>query len=123
MARLFGPDESYRLVYLAAGTARAQGLTGRLYADANGSTAADVLTEAGAAIAVVSGAAQVTIDAYSKWPRLQFPASGADTIYGSVNGGPIVPLLADLDTRLDANATATSALSGRAAAMALIFGS
>lgn len=101
MTRLLGPDEAYRLVYLIDGTARAQGATGRLFADSAGLTPADLLTEGGSPIAVVSGAAQVDIDSYSRWPRVQYP-DGADTIYGSVNGGPITPLLADIDGRIDA---------------------
>lgn len=119
MARLFGPDESYRLVYRPGSGATAAGLTGKLYADLAGTTAADVLYENGGSVPTSSGIPQVTVDAYSRWPRLQYPASGADTIYGSVAGGPIVPLLADVDSRIDA----LVGQSGRAAAMALVFGS
>lgn len=101
MLRMLGPDESYRLVYLTDGTARAQGLTGRLYADQAGTVPADLLDGDGNPVPAVAGAAQVTIDLYSKWPRVQYPA-GVDTIYGSVSNGPIVPLLADMDSRVDA---------------------
>lgn len=105
MARLTGPDESYRLVYLPGSGASGAGLIGRLYADAAGTTPADLLDLNGNPVPVVGGAAQRTIDAYSKWPRVQYP-DGVDTIYGSVNGGPIVPLLADVDGRIDALAAA-----------------
>lgn len=108
MTRMLGPDESYRLVYLTDGTARAQGLIGRLYADEAGTIAADLLDLDGNPVPVVSGAAQRTIDTVSKWPRVQYP-DGVDTIYGSVNGGPIVPLLADIDSRIDALAATVAA--------------
>ncbi|MFG3418741.1 hypothetical protein [Micromonospora sp. NPDC048063] len=96
MARLIGPDESVRLVYLPDGRARAQGLTATLYADQSGTMLADVLTEAGAPIA----GSQVTIDAYSKLPLIQYP-DGVDVVYATVNGGPLVPLYARLDDRVD----------------------
>lgn len=100
MARALGPDEAYRLVYFPGSGATGAGLIGRLYLDAEGTIAPDLLDLDGNPVPVVSGAAQRTIDAYSKWPRIQYP-SGVDTIYGSVNGGPIVPLVADLDSRID----------------------
>jgi hypothetical protein len=112
MTRLAGPDEADRLVYLPDGLAHADGATGKLWADAGQSSAADVLLEDGTSVSVSGGAAIVTIDSDSKWPRLQFPADGSRTIYGSVNGGTVVPLRADLDSQ-----------SGSAAAgLAIVFG-
>jgi lysophospholipase L1-like esterase len=111
LARLTGPDEAYRLVYLKnSGVARAQGLTGHLYADLAGTTPADLLYPDNSAVPTSGGAAVVTIDDDSKWPRVQYP-DGVDTIYGSVNGGRIVPLLSDVDGRIDANTAAIAALA------------
>lgn len=83
-------------------------MTGRLFTDAAGTVAADLLYPDNSVVTVVSGAAQVAIDTYSRWPRVQYP-DGVDTIYGSVNGGPITPLLADLDARIDTNASSVTA--------------
>lgn len=101
MARLLGPDEAYRIVYLTNGTVRAQGKTVRVWADEAATAAADLLTVGGQAVPVVDGAAQLTVDGYSKIPRFQFP-DGVDVVYVSVNGGPVVPVYADQDTRVDA---------------------
>jgi peptidoglycan/xylan/chitin deacetylase (PgdA/CDA1 family) len=111
VARLIGPDESGRLVYRSDGTARSQGLVATVYSDAGGTVLANILTEAGAAI---SGSA-LTIDAYSKIPLFQFP-DGVDTVYVTVAGGPLVPLYARTDDRLDALATAVTAAQATATA-------
>lgn len=105
MERMLGPDEAYRLVYLPDGTARAQGQTAALFADSAGTVPADVLTTDGHPVP----GAVVTVDAYSQIPIVRFP-DGADTIWCSVNGGPLVPLLARMDDRLDALAAAVRAL-------------
>jgi hypothetical protein len=146
MARLTGPDESCRVVYVNSGTnagkATAQGMSAPLYADLAGTTAADVQTTLGAAIEEST----VIVDAYSKLPLFLFP-EGVDTVYTSINGGPIVPLYARADDRLDALAAAATAEAvaraaadtalddrldalpntydsyGRATAMAFVFGS
>ncbi|WP_250029798.1 glycosyl hydrolase family 28-related protein [Paractinoplanes maris] len=97
MARLIGPDESERSVYRTDGTARAQGMYGVVYADPGGTQLADILALNGAAIAN----SRLTVDDYSKLPLFQFP-DGADTVYVRVNGGPLVPLTAGTDNRLDA---------------------
>lgn len=109
MTRLIGPDESCRLVYLPDGTARAQSAQAHLFADSGGSTPADVLTVGGDPI---SGGL-VTVDAYSKIPLVQFP-DGVDTIYASVNAGPIVPLYARVDDRLDSLASGLAASTSAA---------
>ena len=106
MARLIGPDESVRLVYLPDGRARAQGLTAALYADADGTVPADVLTLDGDPIV----GSQVAVNAYSQLPLVQYP-DGVDVIYGTVNGGPLVPLYARTDDRLDSVSSSVAGLA------------
>lgn len=115
MARLTGPDESVRLVYLASGSnsgkAAAQGLSVPLYADAALTTAADVRTVGGAVIA--GSPPTLTVDAYSRIPLFLFP-DGVDTVYTSINGGPSVALYARTDDRLDTLATGLVTVSAEA---------
>jgi peptidoglycan/xylan/chitin deacetylase (PgdA/CDA1 family) len=112
MARLIGPDESCRVVYvtsgLQAGKAAAAGFSVPLYTDAGLTASADVLTEAGAAIA--GSPPTVTVDAYSRIPLIQFP-DGVDTLWTSINGGPATPLYARTDDRLDAAVTSLTAVT------------
>lgn len=100
MVRRTGPDEAYRSVYTASGVLHADGLTVRLCADADMTTPADVLTEAGDTIPV-SGTSRITsVDANSRIPKLQYPADGSEVIYCSVNDGPVVSLPADREARI-----------------------
>jgi len=95
VTRLLGPDD--RAVYTPDGRLRAQGYTVVVYADLGATVLADVLTEAGAA---VPGSA-LTVNAYSRIPLFRFP-DGVDTVYAVVNGGPVTPLYARVDDRVDA---------------------
>lgn len=108
MARLIGPDEAVRVVYLAAGTdkgkASAQGAPAVIYADQALTTPADIRSLTGAVVPE----ATVIVDAYSKLPLFQFP-DGSDTVYTSINGGPSVTLYARTDDRLDALSLAAAA--------------
>lgn len=117
MARLIGPDEACRVVYLTSGTnkgkAAAQGYPAILYIDEALTTPADILTTTGDAIAD----SQVMVDAYSRMPLVQYP-DGVDTLWTSINGGPAVPMFARVDDRLDSLGTRLTALEpgGSAAA-------
>lgn len=114
MARLIGPDEGSRTVYLRNGLIKAQGRPITLYADAAKTTLANVLTFGGAAIP----GSVVTIDASSKIPLIQFP-DGVDTIWAAVGTGPATPLYARVDDRLDA---LTTMVSGNSPAPPLLSG-
>ncbi|WP_431728584.1 glycosyl hydrolase family 28-related protein [Verrucosispora sp. TAA-831] len=94
--RLLGPDEAYRTVYLPDGRAKARGYPCPIFADVQGSIPADIQTPSGDDIAEST----LIVDVHSRIPLFLFPA-GADTVYTSVNGGPIVPLYARVDSRLD----------------------
>lgn len=115
MSRLAGPDEADRMVYRADGLIAADGDTGQLWADAGKTVPADVLYADGSAVPVSGGAAVVTIDSDSKWPRLQYPADGSKVIFGSVAGGTVVALRADLDGQI-------AAVAGNAAGLSIVFG-
>lgn len=115
MARLIGPDESVRAVYLTAGTDRgkyaAQGMSVPLYADEALTVAADVRDEDGGTIPGTPPT--LTVDAYSRIPLFQYP-DGVDVVYTSINGGPAVALYARTDDRIDAVAAAVTALDAAA---------
>lgn len=111
MARLIGPDEASRTVFLTAGAnkgkAAAQGLSVPLYADQALTVPADVRT---AGDAIIPGVPPTLIvDAFSQIPLFKFP-DGADVVYTSVSGGPTVALYARTDERIDA-ATAAAAVA------------
>jgi hypothetical protein len=119
MARLIGPDEACRVVYLTSGTdkgkASAQGMSAPIYADQALTTLADIVSTTDGVIA----ASTVTVDAYSKIPLFKYP-DGVDTVYTSVNGGPAVALYARTDDRLDTLATRMSAVESGGAGDALV---
>ncbi|MCG5464223.1 polysaccharide deacetylase family protein [Micromonospora sp. MED01] len=108
MARLIGPDESLRLVYLRDGRARAQGLLVPLWANQACTIPADVLTVDGDPIPT----ATVTIDEYSRIPQFQFP-DGADVVYTAVHGGPVTALRAATDARVSALADQVGGVVGQ----------
>lgn len=107
MARLVGPDDASRLAYgirkdrLLYAT---QGLTATVYSDAAGTILADILTYPGGS--AITGS-KLTVSSDSLLPLFQYP-DGVDTVYVSVNGGPVVAVYARTDDRLDA-AVATMA--------------
>lgn len=92
MARLVGPVSGPQLAYQirtdnalsTAGT-----LTATVYSDAAGTVLADILTVGGAPIT----GSVLTIGSDSLLPVFQFP-DGADTVYVSVNGGPVTAVYA-----------------------------
>ncbi|MFY1595485.1 GDSL-type esterase/lipase family protein [Micromonospora sp. WMMD737] len=94
--RLIGPDEAYRVVFLRDGRARARGYSVPLFADEAASIPADVLTLSGEDIIDST----LIVDVHSRIPQFQYPV-GTDVVYTSINGGPIVPLYARVDDRLD----------------------
>lgn len=94
--RLIGPDEAYRVVFLRDGRARARGYPVPLFADEAASIPADVLTLTGEDIPEST----VIVDVHSRIPLFQYPP-GSDVVYTSINGGPIVPLYARVDDRID----------------------
>lgn len=114
MARLTGPDEACRVVYLTsgvhAGKARGQGLSAVIYADEALTTLADIVDTEDVTIADSA----LTVDAYSKIPLFKFP-DGVDTVYTSVSGGPAVPLYARADDRLDSLSTTASGAAQKSA--------
>jgi peptidoglycan/xylan/chitin deacetylase (PgdA/CDA1 family) len=117
VARLTGPDESCRVVYLVSGAnkgkAAAQGMSAPIYVDQALTTLADIRSTTDEVIAEST----VTVDAYSRIPLFKYP-DGVDTVYTSINGGPSVALYARTDDRLDALASAGAATQTTAAGAA-----
>lgn len=119
MARLTGPDEASRTVFLVGGAnkgkALAQGMPVPIYSDQALTTLADILTTTGDPVAEST----IIVDAYSRIPLFQFP-DGVDTVWTSINGGPAVPLYARTDDRLDSLATRVTSLESGGASDALV---
>lgn len=111
MARLIFPDEGSRLTYRMVGSGKpflsAAGGTARIYADAAGSTLADIQTVQGVTIQ----GSTLTVTAASQLPLFKGP-DGADTVWASVDGGPLAPVYARADDRLDAVENGTASLTG-----------
>lgn len=107
MDRKIGPDEGSRKVELIVNdifrARRNRPVT--IFLDSAATILADILTLDGALIA----GSVVYTDAYSMLQLFQFPL-GVDTVYGSSDGGPVWPIYARTDDRLDAvEATANAA--------------
>lgn len=96
MARLIGPDDSVRAVYLPNGLVKARGLPLRFYLDEQLTELADVLSLTGETLAESS----TQVDEWSRWPLVQYP-DDVKVLYGSVAGGPAVPLPARIPAQLD----------------------
>lgn len=93
MARLTFPSD--RLVYKAStfagsGFASSAGSTATVYADAAGTTLADVQNLDGSANAT----ATFTVDSTSRLPLFLGPANGADTLYVKIDAGPVTAIYA-----------------------------
>jgi hypothetical protein len=117
MARLIGPDEGSRLVYMTEGTAlgTTAGLTVVFYEDPEGTVLANILTVGGGAI---PGSA-LTVGEDSLIPLFQVP-DDVDTLYAQAGSillgwGPIVPVYARTDDRLDAAEAQLQLLPGQIA--------
>jgi hypothetical protein len=103
MARLIGPDDSVRMLVLTTGTRAGTfippGTAVPLYADDQASVPADVLSTTDSVIAG-SPAPEVMVNAFFQVPLFKYP-NGVDVVYTRVLGGPVVPLYARTDDRLD----------------------
>jgi len=105
VARLVFPDEGSRLAYnVIAGTMRAvdANTVVQVYTDAAGTAPADLLAHSSYPSSVVGST--VLIDAYSRLPIFYGP-DAVDTLYVRIGSGPIVPVYARVDDRLDALAS------------------
>lgn len=105
-----------RAVFLPNGDPAA-GNTGVVYANAAGTVLAGIATYDGTETvgATISGSV-VTVDAHGLLPRFWFP-DGVDTLYITVNGGPLVPINADYDRRIDQLQADLAALAERVLAL------
>lgn len=114
MARRTFPDDRFVIKPGIANAAlrSAAGDSATVYTDSAGTTLADIQTTAGAAIT----GSVLTVDVYSQLPLFLGP-DGVDTLYVSVNGGPVSAIYARVDDRLDeeaaTRAAADTSLDGR----------
>lgn len=104
MARLIFPDEGSRLAYRMTGAGKpllsAATGTVTIYADAAGVVLADIQLTTGEAVPTST----LTVTDASQLPLFLGP-DGADTVWASVDGGPLAPVYARSDDRLDALVT------------------
>lgn len=98
MARLVFPDDRMVVRPGTAGAAmrNAAGLSAVVYADLAGTVLADIQTTSGQAVA----GSTLVVDAYSQLPLFLGP-DGADAVWVTVAGGPLTPVYARVDDRLD----------------------
>ncbi len=100
MARLTFPDEGSRLVFRMTGSGKpllsAAAGTATIYADSAGATRADIQTLEGVTVA----SSTLTVTAASQLPLFLGP-DNIDTVWCSVDGGPLSPVYARNDDRID----------------------
>lgn len=110
MTRLvFGGDDVTTRGSSGTAILAATGQTIRVYLDAAGTIPADIsLTLSGSSIA----GSTLTADAFSRIPLFYGPPDGTDTLYVTVNGGPLTAIYARPDDRID---TANAAIATKAA--------
>lgn len=113
MARLLFPDEGSRLGYRVVATSlrSVAGSTATLFTDAAGTTLADIRSYDGTATPgpVIPGST-VSLDSYSRLPLFWGPDLLVDTLWADIYGGPLSPVLARFDPRIDTLDAAVAAL-------------
>jgi hypothetical protein len=120
MARLIFPDEGSRTVQAVDASGRfvsVKGTSFLVFTDAAGTVLADLRDAAGA---VLPTASTLTLDPYSRIPLFQGPSDGTDTLYVSINSGPITPVYARQDDRIDALNTTVAGLPSSASVTAAV---
>lgn len=103
-----------------AGSRRADDSNGRpqlaktatVFSDAAGTTLAEIYTDNTGTRGPQVVSAQVTTDSYGYLPLFWGPDAGVDRLYISVNGGPVWPIDADYNSRLDILAARVVDLEG-----------
>lgn len=93
-----------------AGSRRAEDTAGRpavsktavVYADVAGATLAEIYADSSGTPGALIADGRLTTDAYGFLPLFWGPTAGTDKLYVSVNGGPVWPVNADYDARVDA---------------------
>lgn len=112
VARFLYSDPGSHLVYQLSGRDMlgAVGRVGTLYEDSAGTILADIAEYVPATPNTpgpVIASSQLTVDSTSRLPWFWGPASGLDTLYVTVNGGPLTLINAYYDPRIDALTTGT----------------
>lgn len=102
MARLPFPDTGSRLTLTPEGRP-ALSKTGTVYTDSAGTTLADIVADSDGTPGAALAGSQVVTDAYGMLPIFWGPDTSpqTDRLHISVNGGPIWPVDADYNARLD----------------------
>ncbi len=101
MASLLFPDAGSRQAEDSSGRPAAL-KTAVVYADAAGATLAEVYADDGGTPGALITDARLTTDSYGMLPLFWGPAAGTDRLYVSVNSGPVWPIDADNNARIDA---------------------
>lgn len=106
MARLLYSDPGSHLVYQLSGRdlRSAVGRVGTVYSDAAGTVLADIAEydpNAPTTPGPVITSSQLTVDTTSRLPWFWGPAAGDDTLWVTVNGGPLTSINAYYDPRID----------------------
>ncbi len=118
MARLRGPDDGSRLVYVVRGTGLhvAAGMSAVMHAAETGDTLADILYDAdGTPGSPVPGSALV-VDSFGLLPDFWLPDPLVDRVWAQCGTGPRTAVYAATDPRIDALDTRVAAVEGGVAA-------
>jgi hypothetical protein len=107
---LLFPDPGSRYAQDASGRP-AVNKTAVVYADADGDTLAEIYADSNGVKGTLIADAELTTDSYGFLPAWWGPAAGVDKLWVSVNAGPVWPVYADYDARID-TLTATVAAGG-----------
>lgn len=103
MARLPFPDAGSRLALTPDGRPAA-GKTATFYTDPAGTVLADIRQDSGGAAGLAYSGSQVVTDSLGYLPfPIWGPTGDVDKLYVSINGGPVWPVDADYNARIDAS--------------------
>ncbi|MCZ7376543.1 hypothetical protein [Micromonospora sp. WMMC250] len=107
MARLIGPAQAQRIFHYTGDSSKAgwvvpTGTPVRLYKDDQCSLPADVLGLAGESLAAGGAIPQVLVSDTLECPRFQFPDEPNPAVYTRILGGPVIKLLPDPVSVLEA---------------------
>lgn len=120
MPSLLFPDAGSRLA-LDSNTGRPSvAKTAVVYLDDAGTAPAEIFADDDGSAGDPIAESVLTTDAYGMLPHFWGPTSGVDTLYVSVNDGPVWPVNADYDARVAALATRVTAVEAGGAGDALL---
>lgn len=109
MPSLLFPDAGSRLAIDRAGRPR-PAKTATIYTSSAATTLAEIYADSGGSRGALIASATLTTDQYGMLPFFWGPDAGGDRLYGQVDGGPVWPIDAAANERIDALAVRVTTL-------------